>query len=484
MQINKATKYSISIITFAIVTVLMVTFIQRYTIHVNKTNTAYQKFVNLLNQHQIGLKKATDTKGVNEISQPLQHYLNFLNAFYDGRETGAGVFTVADEMRLPVKESIGALENFQNEITNRIAKGTTGESDWIENAARQISSHSIRLRESIQLGIEDDNRFVNMLSWYSVALLSMGFIVLCLFIVRYMKRTRNALLESEKNLKSENERVRSLSSFIESVSKGEYDIQLESKGVDDHLTAMLISMRESLKGNAETERRRNWSTSGLAKIGEILRASSGNTAVLYDNIIQFVVKYTKSNQGGMFILNNEDEHNHFLELTSCYAFERKKFIQKTIDPGQGLIGQCFLEAERIYLLEVPDDYIHITSGLGNENPSALLLIPMKVNDQVFGVIELATFGKYEEFEIALVEEFAESIASTIATVKTNESTRILLEQTQQQAEEMRSQEEEMRQNMEELSATQEEMGRKEKEYILRIEQLEAKLKSQPADSLK
>jgi len=314
--------------------------------------------------------------------------------------------------------------------------------------------------------------------------LSMGFTVLCLFIVRYMKRTRHALLESEKNLKSEIDRVGSLSSFIESVSKGEYNIQLESKGTDDHLTTMLISMRESLKENAEIERRRNWSTSGLAKIGEILRASSGNTTALYDNIIQFVVKYTQSNQGGLFILNNENENNHFLELVSCYAFERKKFIQKNIDPGQGLIGQCFQEAERVYLLEVPEDYIHITSGLGNENPSALLLIPMKVNDQVFGVIELASFSKFEEFEIVLVEEFAESIAATISTVKTNESTRILLEQTQQQAEEMRSQEEEMRQNMEELSATQEEMGRKEKEYILRIEQLEAKLKTQQADTLK
>lgn len=484
MKLSKATKYSISIITFAVATVILVAFIQRYTIRVNETNGAYQQFTNLLQQNHLTLKKAADSKEVNEIKTPLQSYLNFLNAFYDGRETGAGVFKVDEEMRLMVKETIGTLEIFQNEITNRAAKGTTEESDWIENATEQITSNTIRLRESIKIRIEDEIRFINMLSWYSIALLIMGFTVLCLFIVRYMKRTRNALLDIEKNLKSENDRVSSLSSFIESVSKGDYNIQLESKGADDHLTGMLISMRESLKENAETERRRNWSTSGLAKIGEILRSSSGNTTTLYDNIIQFVVKYTKSNQGGLFVLNDEDEHNHYLELVSCYAFERKKFIQKNIDPGQGLIGQCFLEAQRVYLLEVPEDYIHISSGLGNENPSALLLIPMKVNDQVFGVIELATFNKYEEFEIELVEELADSIASTISTVKINESTRILLEQTQQQAEEMRSQEEEMRQNMEELSATQEEMGRKEKEYILRIEQLEAKLKTQPADSLK
>jgi hypothetical protein len=430
------------------------------------------------------LRNATDGDDLNDVKQSLQSYHNVLNAFYEGKETGKGTFRIDDELRLTTKETIGSLEIFQNEIITRTAKGTTDESEWIAIAGREVISQARRLHEIIEMEIEEDNRFINMLSWYSVALLIMGFIVLNLFMIRYMRRTQLALRESEKNLASESDRVSSLSGFIESVSKGEYNIQLESKGADDHLTDTLISMRESLKGNAETERRRNWSTSGIAKIGEILRSSSSSTSLLYDNIIQFIVKYTKSSQGGLFILNNEDEHNHFLELASCYAYERKKFIQKNIDPGQGLIGQCLLEAERIYLLEVPDDYTHITSGLGNENPSALLLIPMKVNEKVFGVIELASFQKYEEFEINLVEEFAESVAATISTVKTNESTRILLEQTQQQAEEMRSQEEEMRQNMEELSATQEEMGRKEKEYINRIEELEEKLKEQPADSLK
>jgi PAS domain S-box-containing protein len=92
----------------------------------------------------------------------------------------------------------------------------------------------------------------------------------------------------------------------------------------------------------------------------------------------------------------------------------------------------------------------------------LLLVPLKINEKIFGVLELATFGKYENHEVELVEKLTESIASTISSVRVSESTRILLEKTQQQAEEMRAQEEEMRQNMEELEATQEEMRRKEK----------------------
>ncbi len=485
MKVSQVTKYSIAIIGFAITTVLLVTFVQRYTFHTRNQNLAYQKFDFFLQQNKTVFQKAADAKNSSAIVQAIQTNTNLLNAFYDGKQTGAGVFDIDDELGLKVKELLGALEAFQNEINNRNVQGTVdGADDWIGDASGNVLALTAQLRDSISLQMEDSKSFINALAWYTVALLSMGFTVLCIFMLRYMRTTDRYLQESKKSLLHESERVHSLSKFIESVSKGDYNIELNTNDKEDHLTEMLISMRESLKENAETERRRNWSTSGLAKIGEILRASSSSTAVLYDRIIQFVVKYTNSTQGGLFILNNDNEQDTFLELAACYAFERKKFIQKKIDIGQGLIGQCFLEGERIHLIEIPDEYINITSGLGKENPSAILLIPMKINDQVFGVIELATFAKYEDFEIAMVEEFAESIASTIATVKTNESTRILLEQTQQQAEEMRSQEEEMRQNMEELSATQEEMGRKEKEYILRIEELEAKLKGQEADTLK
>ncbi len=162
----------------------------------------------------------------------------------------------------------------------------------------------------------------------------------------------------------------------------------------------------------------------------------------------------------MFILNEDNETNKYLDLVACYAFERKKYMSRQVSLGDGLVGQCFLEGERIYLTEVPHEYVSITSGLGGATPNAVLLMPLKVNDTIFGVLELATFTRYEEFEIELVEKLAESIASTISTVRVNESTRILLERTQQQAEEMRAQEEEMRQNMEELEATQEEMRRK------------------------
>ena len=319
-----------------------------------------------------------------------------------------------------------------------------------------------RLGLRIDQNLESDSTYLNLVSWISIALLVVAFVALCLLIYRLQDSSSKMVVEHESRLQQQGRAVASLSGFIEAISAGNYTAELTLEDDGANLGNTLVTMRDKLRVNAEDDRKRNWSNSGLAQVGEILRVSTASTADLYDNIIKFVVKYTKSNQGGLFILNEESESDKFLELVSCYAFERKKYLTKKISLGEGLVGQCYLEGEKIYLLEVPQEYITITSGLGGAAPNALLLVPLKINEKIFGVLELATFGKYENHEVELVEKLTESIASTISSVRVSESTRILLEKTQQQAEEMRAQEEEMRQNMEELEATQEEMRRKEK----------------------
>ncbi len=318
------------------------------------------------------------------------------------------------------------------------------------------------LQDHIETRLYSKSSLMGILSWVSITLLALAFAGICYWLFTLQQNSSRLAMEHEKGLLQQAKAVKSLSGFIEAISAGDYSADLELQDEGNNLGNTLLKMRDKLKINADDDRKRNWSNSGLAQIVDILRVNASTTTELYDNIIKFVVKYTRSNQGGLFIFNEENESEKFLELMACYAFERKKYLTKKILPGEGLVGQCFLEGEKIYLLEVPAEYVTITSGLGDSPPNALLIVPLKVNEKIFGVLELATFEKYATHEIELVEKLTESIASTISAVRISESTRILLEKTQQQAEEMRAQEEEMRQNMEELEATQEEMRRKEK----------------------
>ena len=255
--------------------------------------------------------------------------------------------------------------------------------------------------------------------------------------------------------------------FASSIGQGNLEVNLQLMSENDHLGQSLLQIRDSLKQareeakkREEEEQKRRWANEGVAKFADLLRKDNDNLEKLSYTIISNLVQYLEANQGGIFLLNDQDEQDPLYELTAAYAFDRKKYLNKKIKPGEGLVGSCVLEEKTKYLTEIPQDYINITSGLGDTNPDSLLIVPLKTDEEVLGVLEIASFGKFEQYQIDFVEKVAESIASTISSAKINLKTNQLLEKSQQQAEEMKSQEEEMRQNMEEMQSTQEELSRK------------------------
>ena len=269
------------------------------------------------------------------------------------------------------------------------------------------------------------------------------------------------------------------SSFVQNIGEGNLETvytQTDQSVEGNHLAASLVSMQTKLKTMNEEEQKRKWANEGVARFVDILRSSNDNIHVLGDSIIATLVQYTGSNQGSLYVLNDEDDQNKYLELISLYAFNTKKYEQQKLKLGEGLVGQAYLEQDTIYLSEIPEDYIRITSGLGEANPKAILVVPLKVDMNVYGLVELASFKPYLPHEISFVEKLGETLASTLASVKNNQRNRKMLEESKMAAEAMHAQEEEMRQNMEELTATQEEMSRKERDYLIRIAELEQKLK--------
>jgi PAS domain S-box-containing protein len=256
-----------------------------------------------------------------------------------------------------------------------------------------------------------------------------------------------------------------LAEFTEKIGDGDFDVEYKVLSEQDKLGYSITGMRDKLQKVAIEEKSRNWISAGFTSFNEILRQEETNLSVLCDKFLSALVKYIDANQGMIFLLKSKSKESGYLELEAAYAWNRKKYINKKIEIGEGLIGQVALEKEKIYLKDVPDDFITITSGLGDANPRCILISPLIFNDELFGVIELASFRLLKSFEIDFVDKLAEILASTISRAKTNEQTQNLLRDSQKLTEELRAQEEEMRQNLEEMNATQEEMQQREVERV-------------------
>lgn len=259
-------------------------------------------------------------------------------------------------------------------------------------------------------------------------------------------------------------------SFATEIGHGNLEVDYNALSDSDLTGKALLDMRSSLQRAKEEEEKRRmeedrqqWATSGFANFGDILRNNTDDMEDFAYNIISELVKYTDSNQGALYLINEEDDNDPFIEMKSCYAYNRKKFVDKRIEMGENLVGQCVLEGEEIYMTDIPQAYLHITSGLGDASPSSLLIVPLKFNETTYGVIELASFKDYEQYKRDFIIRVSENIASTVSTVRINLTTISLLEESKLKSEELAAQEEEMRQNMEELQTTQEESARREME---------------------
>ena len=245
------------------------------------------------------------------------------------------------------------------------------------------------------------------------------------------------------------------------IGDGEFEKKLvllnETKGLGYALNEMSLKLQHV----AEEDRKRNWVFNGEAKFGELLRKNQDQN---YDEIsflfVKELVKYLGANQGGVYLINKEDEKNKFLKLVACYAFDKRKYLQQIVDLGEGLLGQCINDKDYVYLDDIPDNYIKITSGLGDANPKSILIVPLMVNEEVLGVVEVASFQTYQLYEIQFIQQLAQVFAATVSSMQINTKTKLLLEESRKATEELTAKEDDLKANSIELIKIQEALNEK------------------------
>ena len=334
----------------------------------------------------------------------------------------------------------------------------------------------------------------NLILQFSIVLITVPVLFFIMMRIRREKTARTELLakveENDRNfvfnpgprkissaeeiIATSIQNTRKASDFIKTLANGNYAVEWSGLNETnlklnlDTLAGDLLNMREKLKLVKMEDEKRNWLNEGLARFSEIVRNHQHESQVLADKCVSFLTKYLNAQQGSLFVLERLED-DEFLNLASCYAFDKKKWIERRIDIGSGLIGQTFLEGEITRLKDVPNGYTQVTSGLGDATPGHIVIVPLKYDVQTVAIVELASFSEFEEHQTLFLQKAGEFLASAILNSQNTLKMKTLLENAKMNEEQMRATEEEMRQNMEELQATQEELVRKEKERSRREE---------------
>ncbi len=227
--------------------------------------------------------------------------------------------------------------------------------------------------------------------------------------------------EMKKSLDALIDGLERYSLFATEIGKRNFKAEFEKLSDEDVLGTSLIEMRDSLalaqkqeKERLDIEHKNQWINEGINRIGDIITISK-ELESLSDNVIIKLVSFIKAAMGSIFILEFDKDNNPYLKLSATVAYDRKKFIKKSIDINEGLVGACFMEKQPINLTDIPEDYIDIRTGLGTANPKNIYLTPLKFENKVYGVIEIASFSVFDKYTLKLIEEVAKLFAVSLST---------------------------------------------------------------------
>jgi CheY-like chemotaxis protein/signal transduction histidine kinase/HAMP domain-containing protein len=251
--------------------------------------------------------------------------------------------------------------------------------------------------------------------------------------------------------------VRNIADVATSVTKGDLTrkITVDAQGELDELKSNINQMIGNLRETTERNQEQDWLKTNLAKFSRMMQGQKDLESV--SRLIMSELTPLVSAHHGAFFIADQDAGDTLLKLIASYAYRSRKHVANRFAPGEGLVGQAALEKQPILLQNVPDDYIQITSGLGEAPPRNIIVLPILFEGEVKAVIELASFLPFSQIHQTFLDQLSESIGVVLNMIQANMRTEELLEQSQQLTQELQSQSKELQQQQEELKKSNHEL---------------------------
>ncbi len=254
--------------------------------------------------------------------------------------------------------------------------------------------------------------------------------------------------------------LRAISEVSQAVTKGDLtrSIAVEAEGevaeLKDTINQMIGNLAETTRANQEQD----WLNSNMARFTGMLQGER-DLETVSRLIMSELTPLVGAQHGAFFMMESPGgEGDEFqLRLLATYGYKQRKNVPTRFAIGEGLVGQSALELKPILITQAPDDYVRITSGLGESAPVNLIVLPVLFEDQVLAVIELGSFQRFTPVQQAFLEQLAESFGVVLNTIQANMRTEELLGQSQQLTQELQSQSEELQTQQEELQQTNKEL---------------------------
>ncbi|MDB6073554.1 MAG: putative Signal transduction histidine kinase, partial [Verrucomicrobiaceae bacterium] len=260
--------------------------------------------------------------------------------------------------------------------------------------------------------------------------------------------------------------VRAIAEVATAVTKGDLtrSIQVETRGEVAQLKDNINTMIDNLRVTTERNKEQDWLKTNLAKFTRMLQGQR-DLFTVGQMLLSELAPLVEAQQGAIFQTTMIDDRTSGLRRLAGYANEREQ--AEIIHVGEGLVGQCAHEKQRILLSDIPGDYTPVRSSLGEARPVNVVVLPVLFEGQTKAVIELASLKRFSAPQLNFLEQLTESIGVVLNTIEATMRTEGLLQQSQQLTVELQS-------GQKELQQTNEELGQKARELADQNAEVERK----------